>query len=427
MAHNYSNGSGSNTTLDFSDTEIRSELSRLGYNNINDEQFEEFKKDLLTLVQVDRSNSSSSRYDISVRSHDQLPPAPRSCNKYDRLYEPPLLSEPSLRGKENANSIYRLHPSLKDRRPLSTANRHCGATDHIVTASGDYRFEGEKSLPIRTTAYTYDIDSSANLLERRHSAEGVRSLAINRLYDDTSLGNGDSHLDDYWYTNDRSLTPELSSRRPEPSQDLPSSDLAHDTDKQLAESFNERLNLSQASQVSLVKRKISTKLSDGTSKVYEESYMKTDSDTDTESECSGETRMRKEMVNYSTSERVDKQPQAVRPSSARYDKSVDPVRSAVIWPEPKPITSRNLVRSDPVNRYLRYQQEWHKTKVPEEKKHKNLRWSVREQMLYKDVIYEKPQKKFVTNKYVVPTDKKRKDLRWRIRADMAAGILPNTH
>ena len=86
--------------------------------------------------------------------------------------------QPSLRGKENANSIYRLHPSLKDRRPLSTANRHCGATDHIVTASGDYRFEGGKSLPVRTTAYTYDIDSSANLLERPHSAEGVRQVQL---------------------------------------------------------------------------------------------------------------------------------------------------------------------------------------------------------------------------------------------------------
>ena len=46
MAHNYST-----ETLDFSDAEIRSELSRLGYNDIDDEQFEEFKRGLFVAVQ----------------------------------------------------------------------------------------------------------------------------------------------------------------------------------------------------------------------------------------------------------------------------------------------------------------------------------------------------------------------------------------
>lgn len=64
------------------------------------------------------------------------------------------------------------------------------------------------------------------------------------------------------------------------------------------------------------------------------------------------------------------------------------MKSAVIWPEPKSVASRNTTKTDPVNRFQQYQQEWSKSKVPEEKKHKNLRWAVREQMLYKDVIYE---------------------------------------
>ena len=34
----------SNDTLDFSDAEIRSELSRLGYDAIDPQQFDEFKK-----------------------------------------------------------------------------------------------------------------------------------------------------------------------------------------------------------------------------------------------------------------------------------------------------------------------------------------------------------------------------------------------
>lgn len=39
---NYSKSSSD--SLDFSDAEIRSELSRLGYNDIDEEQFEEFKR-----------------------------------------------------------------------------------------------------------------------------------------------------------------------------------------------------------------------------------------------------------------------------------------------------------------------------------------------------------------------------------------------
>mgnify|MGYP001793827934 len=41
MAHH---SRSSNDTLDFSDAEIRSELSRLGYDAIDPQQFDEFKK-----------------------------------------------------------------------------------------------------------------------------------------------------------------------------------------------------------------------------------------------------------------------------------------------------------------------------------------------------------------------------------------------
>ena len=70
----------------------------------------------------------------------------------------------------------------------------------------------------------------------------------------------------------------------------------------------------------------------------------------------------------------------------KYDKTIDPVKTAVIWPEPKQPVSK--MKTDPVNRYQQYAQQWNKSKVPEEKTHKNLRWSIREQMLYKDIIYE---------------------------------------
>lgn len=42
MPNDYSRSS--NETLEFSDAEIRTELFRLGYNDINEDQFEEFKR-----------------------------------------------------------------------------------------------------------------------------------------------------------------------------------------------------------------------------------------------------------------------------------------------------------------------------------------------------------------------------------------------
>ena len=81
--------------------------------------------------------------------------------------------------------------------------------------------------------------------------------------------------------------------------------------------------------------------------------------------------------------------------------------------------SRASVRSNPVQRYQAYQQAWNKHKAPGEKKHSDLRWSIREQMLVKHVIVKKQQKTHVPNTYVIPTDKKRQQLRWVIRSALA--------
>ncbi|NXL68396.1 HYLS1 protein, partial [Chordeiles acutipennis] len=53
-----------------------------------------------------------------------------------------------------------------------------------------------------------------------------------------------------------------------------------------------------------------------------------------------------------------------------------------------------------------------------------LRWAIREQMLWKPQIPNKPQHFYVPNNYVVPTAKKRAALRWEVRWDLAQGLLP---
>ncbi|NWU72309.1 HYLS1 protein, partial [Pterocles burchelli] len=56
-----------------------------------------------------------------------------------------------------------------------------------------------------------------------------------------------------------------------------------------------------------------------------------------------------------------------------------------------------------------------------------LRWAIREQMLYKAPLAPRPQQPPVPNAYVVPTDKKRAALRWEVRWDLAQGLIPRKH
>jgi len=88
---------------------------------------------------------------------------------------------------------------------------------------------------------------------------------------------------------------------------------------------------------------------------------------------------------------------------------------------------RNLKKTDPVARYQAYQHGWSTCRAPGEKAHKQLRWGVREKMLYHDQVIEKKQPRcYQPNTYVVPSDKKRKTLRWQVRMDLAQGVKPHS-
>ena len=50
---------------------------------------------------------------------------------------------------------------------------------------------------------------------------------------------------------------------------------------------------------------------------------------------------------------------------------------------------QNLHKSDPVARYQKYSNSWKSQKAPGERAHSNLRWSVREHMLYHDQVVQK--------------------------------------
>lgn len=84
-------------------------------------------------------------------------------------------------------------------------------------------------------------------------------------------------------------------------------------------------------------------------------------------------------------------------------------------------------KTDPVSRHRMYQAAWNAKKAPGEKTRKDLRWNVREQMMYKDEL-PKPQNQprvYLPNSYKVPTEKKRQALRWAVRTSLAHKQMPN--
>ncbi|XP_062053285.1 centriolar and ciliogenesis-associated protein HYLS1 [Lepus europaeus] len=86
--------------------------------------------------------------------------------------------------------------------------------------------------------------------------------------------------------------------------------------------------------------------------------------------------------------------------------------------------SRNRGKIDRVARYFEYKRDWDSMRLPGEDQRKELRWGVREQMLYRAEPQSKPQHIYVPNNYLVPTEKKRSALRWGIRCDLANGVMP---
>ncbi|XP_030065661.1 centriolar and ciliogenesis-associated protein HYLS1 [Microcaecilia unicolor] len=84
-------------------------------------------------------------------------------------------------------------------------------------------------------------------------------------------------------------------------------------------------------------------------------------------------------------------------------------------------------KTDPVAKYQQYKRGWDAFQAPGEKDRKELRWGMREQMLYKaPQPHPRASPVYVPNNYVVPTEKKRSTLRWGVRYDLANGIIPHT-
>ncbi|XP_048842891.1 hydrolethalus syndrome protein 1 homolog [Brienomyrus brachyistius] len=107
------------------------------------------------------------------------------------------------------------------------------------------------------------------------------------------------------------------------------------------------------------------------------------------------------------------------------ESNILPRPKSFIQPQQKHPHMRNVKKTDLVAKYFQYKQDWETFGVPGEKDRKELRWEIREQMMYKSQPVPKPQRTYVPNSYVVPTQKKRSALRWEVRHYLANGILPS--
>lgn len=297
--------------LEFTDDEIRDELSKLGYRSIPSERLQEFKKDLRVLIQHERSKLSR---DTSLSSHIQTDASDSFLGPPHRRLEED--SPPGYISREKENRPFRY--------------------DH-----GEPIFK--KPLPPQPSQVRGDF----------------------ALYD--------SHLDS---TKDDFSGSECGSR--------------------------------------MVKRKVLRKKTDG-SRVIDESF------TESESGSVLDINERLRLLGINTD-----RPSTAPASEPPYRLSPDDPRpaSVILRPSEHPHT-RNVRKSDPVARYQQFRQSWTHQRAPGEKKHNQLRWNIREQMLAQDqVVEKKSQRVFVPNKYIVPTDKQRKSLRWQIRMDLAQGQMP---
>ncbi|XP_069507713.1 centriolar and ciliogenesis-associated protein HYLS1 [Ambystoma mexicanum] len=99
-----------------------------------------------------------------------------------------------------------------------------------------------------------------------------------------------------------------------------------------------------------------------------------------------------------------------------------------IRPRMEPLINGYRKRTDPVAKYMQYKQSWDSMQVSVDKGRRELRWGIREQMLYKTPqVISRPPQVYVPNDYVVPTEKKRYALRWGVRYDLVNGIIPQAN
>ncbi|XP_060079273.1 centriolar and ciliogenesis-associated protein HYLS1-like [Ylistrum balloti] len=209
----------------FTDDEIRYELSKLGYNNVPDQRLKEFKKDLKVLIRHEYSKESSQNNSMS--SHPP-PDTSTSIGGFPHSYNRSPLEESQQRsttqdswripnhqgGKENRYDIG-IDPIL--RKPLGPAPKQIGGNFSMYDSTTD------------TSQHQHRDDVSDTDTERRMVKRKVlRKKDDGSKVIDESMSDIGSILDLDERLRDLGIDDERTSRRPQSSREVPPYRLAPD-------------------------------------------------------------------------------------------------------------------------------------------------------------------------------------------------------
>lgn len=392
--------------LQFSDEEIKRQLSALGYYGVSDAKMKQFKQDLHKLIEHDNSSSGCSWYtDASMTSDSDFGYAGGSSENSGMSNQKRMNSQLSrFQPHLNVKGVASNEPSSsnvdKDEVTKSKPNRN-----HTVsTTTPDFDLAEETDC---TLAEEVDLSNAVD-----HDTSNVDTKLLNTSNPDVTQNSCVSKT---------------------PPTTCSTSIRVDDTDASISRVSPEPTPLSGRV---VKKRKVLRKQIDGTPRVFDESLV--------EDVHGGRGRFRLHDLSVDDSDprllhnitnesiQLPPRPHTAKPSFRRF-----PQLDGLMKPNQPPSfirsnTSdphmRNIRKVDPVNKYHKYKELWTSVKAPGEKSHKELRWEVKAQMMYKEEPAPKPQRVYVPNSYVVPTSKKRSALRWEVRHAMERGLpIPNTY
>ncbi|XP_051867283.1 centriolar and ciliogenesis-associated protein HYSL1 isoform X2 [Pristis pectinata] len=350
--------------LDFTDQDIQEQLSVLGYHNVPQHQLREFRKDLEELIKHEYSKTRGSSKASSESCVSQM--------RNSSMEQPILATQSTTQREFNSEKENQFSYKREIFHGCPTEFHQCDTYSRYTVAPNLCR----------------DTSAPSQLILQKSPVQESNSSQMQS-------------------ENSRMSSPETvpeSNRKP------------------------------------IIKRKVLRK-KNGQSHVYDESTV-TETDSDAGSEL-GQISRFQALSNKAESDTESEEFSSIperRPNSAQTFFTKNPwnqkllggdgygclsnVPKSFIRPVMDHPHTRNLKKTDPVAKYFEYKRNWETFKTPGEKDRKELRWGIREQMLYKSQLPLKPQHIYIPNNYIVPTDKKRSALRWQIRHELANGAVP---
>ncbi|XP_067844792.1 centriolar and ciliogenesis-associated protein HYSL1 [Heptranchias perlo] len=369
--------------LDFTDEDVEEQLNLLGYQNVPQHQLREFRKDLEELIKHERSKSqTSSKASDTPESRGSMKSSNYVSQMRNGSIHHPLAGtqtttqRASNSEKEN-QSLYRRGIETSHGDP--TEFHQCDTYSRYSVAPNLFRCTSEPSRLILQNSPDQESNSSQVQFENSSTSSPE--------------------------------TPSESNRKPI-------------IRRKVLRKKNGQLHIYDESTISETDSDAVSELGQRISR-FQTLGNEAESDTDSE-ELSSTT---------DTGSIAGRQPNSAQPFFTRDLWSHRPAGSegygcvangpkSFIRPVMDHPHTRNLKRTDPVAKYFEYKRNWETFRTPGEKDRKELRWGIREQMLYKSQLPLKPQRIYVPNDYVVPTEKKRSALRWQIRHELANGTIP---